>query len=166
MVLCYLLGEVVCSRNYCRQVHQAKTHASDDTGIRVSKIYTLFRKPVSNHNMCQCLSKTAKNKTTGWEEGSRNANFTCAPSASMLNEAAHIHVLVLRIDKDLDYCQWYLETSLEARGVVKAYVATMALPTPDTFTSIPSFRFSPCCVLHPSPPPVDRERPQMCRMLL
>ena len=52
----------------------------------------------------------------------------------MLNEAAHIHVLVLRIYKDLDYCQWYLETSLEARGVVKAYVATIALPTPDTFT--------------------------------
>ena len=54
----------------------------------------------------------------------------------MLNEAAHIHILVLRIYKDLNYYQWYLETSLEARGVVKAYVATMALPTPDTFKNI------------------------------
>ena len=57
-------------------------------------------------------------------------------NATMKNEAAHIHVLVFQVYKDLDYCQWYLETSLEARGVVKAYVATMALPTPDTFKNI------------------------------
>ena len=63
--LLYLLGEVVGSRNNRRQVHQAKTHAGDDTGNSVSKIYTIFKKPVSDHDMRQCLSKTAKNKTTG-----------------------------------------------------------------------------------------------------
>ena len=33
-----LLGEVVGGSNYCRQVHQPKTHASYDTGRNTGKI--------------------------------------------------------------------------------------------------------------------------------
>ena len=64
--MCYLLGEVVGGGHYCRQVHQPKTHPSDDAGTSVSDCKLLdVQKPVSDHDMRQSLGKAAKNKTTG-----------------------------------------------------------------------------------------------------
>ena len=62
----YLLGEVVCSGNYCRQVHQPESHTGDDAGSNVSdgKLHDV-EKPVSDHDMRQRLGKAAENKTTG-----------------------------------------------------------------------------------------------------
>ena len=97
--------------------------------------------------------------------------------APMMHTTLVPHLQKASLSISLPSSEWrpYLDTSLDANGPVKAYVATIALPTPDTFQQRPSVlqtfiykcrKDRPCCVLRPSQPQVGRGKLQMCKMLL